>query len=138
MDQFGPSMDFLWIYQVLVIIFILKIYLPIYLFNFKRHWTGPQLPGNTGANPQDRQDTARHWSGPQVSFTKPEGLFCKVDAAKRYGAISAIRLDDSGPDQIHAIPKRYTSVADGSRIDDSGLMGFSYTPSRPIIPTAQI
>jgi hypothetical protein len=101
-------------------------------------WTGPHLPGNTGAIPQYRQDTARHWSGLRVSFKKTEGLFCKVDAAKRYGAISAVRLDDSGPDQIHAIPKRYASVADGSRIDDSGLMGVSYTPSRPIIPRAQI
>jgi hypothetical protein len=36
-------------------------------------WTGPHLPGNTGTNPQDRQDTARLWSGPRVSFTKTEG-----------------------------------------------------------------
>jgi hypothetical protein len=61
-------------------------------------WTGPHLPGNTGANPQDRQDTARHWSGPWISFTKTEGLFCKVDAVKRYRAISAVGLDVIAPD----------------------------------------
>jgi hypothetical protein len=47
MAQFGPSMDFLLIYQVLVIIFILKTYFPIYLFNFKLHWIGPHFPGKS-------------------------------------------------------------------------------------------
>jgi hypothetical protein len=48
MDQFGVHMNFLQIKQVLVIIFVLKIYFPIQLFNFRLYCTGPQLQATPG------------------------------------------------------------------------------------------
>jgi hypothetical protein len=52
MAQFGPSMDFLLIYQVLVIVFILKIYFQFIYSNLSQLWTGPQFQRNPGAIPQ--------------------------------------------------------------------------------------
>jgi hypothetical protein len=49
MVKFGVHMNFLWIIEVLAIIFLLKIHFPNYLFNFKLHWIGPQIPESTGA-----------------------------------------------------------------------------------------
>jgi hypothetical protein len=43
-------MDFLQIKQVLVIIFALKIYFPIQLFNFRLYWTGPKIPESAGTS----------------------------------------------------------------------------------------
>jgi hypothetical protein len=43
-------MNFLWIIEVLAIIFLLKILFPIYLLNFKQLWIGPQLPKSAGAS----------------------------------------------------------------------------------------
>jgi hypothetical protein len=79
MAQFGPSMDFLLIYQVLVIIFILKTYFPIYLFNFKLHWIGPQFlesPGSRGNNSK-AHGTAVKDGG--FIFRISEGLLSKMD-----------------------------------------------------------
>ena len=42
MAQFGVSMNFLWIYKVLAIIFLLKIYLIILFSDFIMSWTAPQ------------------------------------------------------------------------------------------------
>jgi hypothetical protein len=66
MDQFGIHMHFLWIKQVLGIIFVLKIHLLIHLYILNGLWIGRQFLENSGANPQDLQDTARHWSGLRV------------------------------------------------------------------------
>jgi hypothetical protein len=52
MKWFGLKMDFLLIYQVLVIIFILKTYFPIYLFSFKLHWIGLQYLRTAGGSEQ--------------------------------------------------------------------------------------
>jgi hypothetical protein len=49
MVQFGGHVDFLQIKQVLVIVFVLKIYFPIQLFNFRLYWTGPQFSESAGA-----------------------------------------------------------------------------------------
>jgi hypothetical protein len=79
MAQFGPSMDFLLIYQVLVIIFILKTYFLIYLFNFKLHWIGPQFlesPGSRGNNSK-AHGTAVKDGG--FIFRISEGLLSKMD-----------------------------------------------------------
>jgi hypothetical protein len=78
---FGPSMDFLWIYQVLVIISILKIHFPIYLFNCKLHWTRPHLLGKSGALAQkitQTQSTQSQYRGlitlfPRVSLARTTG-----------------------------------------------------------------
>jgi hypothetical protein len=53
-------MNFLWIYQTLVINFILKIYFPFIFSDFRVLWTGPQLMGNAGAKPKFSQGTD-HW-----------------------------------------------------------------------------
>jgi hypothetical protein len=50
MAQFGPSMDFLLIYQVLVIVFILKIYFQFIYSNLSQLWTRPQFLESPGAS----------------------------------------------------------------------------------------
>jgi hypothetical protein len=53
MAQFGPSMDFLLIYQVLVIVFILKIYFQFIYSNLSQLWTRPQFLECPGANTEE-------------------------------------------------------------------------------------
>jgi type IV secretory pathway VirB6-like protein len=56
MDQFGLNINFLWIKQVLGIVFVLKIY---FLNDFYRSitvWTVPQFPESTGVSHPDLRD----------------------------------------------------------------------------------
>jgi hypothetical protein len=56
---------------------------------------------------------------------------------KGYRQFLVIRLEMYAPELIITPANWYATLADGSRIDDSDLMRVSYTPSRPINPTAQ-
>jgi hypothetical protein len=88
MELFGPSINFLWIYQGLVIISILKIHFRIYLFNCKLHWTGPYLPGKSGALAQkNNPDSVYSVAVPRVDYLISQGLFSKNDRAKGYGEV---------------------------------------------------
>jgi hypothetical protein len=75
-------MDFLWIIEVLVIIFLLKIYFPLHLFNLNDLWTGPQFLENAGGSGQETRDTAHSYYGRRVDFNETEGLFCSFGSAK--------------------------------------------------------
>jgi hypothetical protein len=59
-DQFGSSMNFLWIKQVLMIIFTLKITFHIYSFNLTVLWTAHQLLEKAGYLAQEIQDTVQN------------------------------------------------------------------------------
>jgi hypothetical protein len=78
MIQFGGHMDFLQIKQVLVIIFVLQIYFPIQLFNFRLYWTGPQLqatPGGSRVKMPQTQGNTRVERG--FIYINDRGLFEK-------------------------------------------------------------
>ena len=71
-------MDFLQIKQVLVIIFVLQIYFPIQLFNFRLYWTGPQLqatPGGSRVKMPQTQGNTRVERG--FIYINDRGLFEK-------------------------------------------------------------
>jgi hypothetical protein len=91
-------MEFLWIYQVLVIIFILKIHFLINLFNLKQLWTGPHYPESAGGSVQDILDSVHSENGRRVVFDETEGLFCSLTMAKGYHQISTVRSQLDAPD----------------------------------------
>jgi hypothetical protein len=98
MAQFGLSMDFLLIYQVLVIIFILKTYFPIYLFNFKLLWIGRQIhrsPGGLGVRFLRHREQP---SGPRVEYRDLWGFFCIIAWPKGYRGLLAARSKTDGAD----------------------------------------
>jgi hypothetical protein len=50
LDKFGLNMNFLWIKQILAIIFTLKIHFHIYLSNLSVLWTARQFLKSAGAS----------------------------------------------------------------------------------------
>jgi hypothetical protein len=78
MAQFGPSMDFLWIYQVLVIVFILKIYFQFIYSTLSQLWTGPHFLWSAGVSAQDILDSVHNENGRQVYFLVCRGLFSNL------------------------------------------------------------
>jgi hypothetical protein len=83
MGQFGLKMDFLWIFEVLAIIFLLKIYFLLYLFNLNDLWTGPQIHKRPGAIPQLIPRLRALCSGRRVLFPKgPRSLMLKSQSER--------------------------------------------------------
>jgi hypothetical protein len=98
MDDFGVHMNFLWIIQTLVLIYILKTYFLIHLFHLTRHWTGLifwKVQGSRGKNLQT-QSTAPVDGG--FYFKETEGFIWKSAPAKGYSALWAVGLDTGVPD----------------------------------------
>jgi hypothetical protein len=74
MGQFGISMNFLWIKQVLMIIFTLKITFHIYSSNLTVLWTAQQLPEKEGSLAQEIQDTVHIHTGRGIPHSWPLDL----------------------------------------------------------------
>jgi len=98
MDSFGLKMDFLWIYQVLALIYIIKTYFLIPLFSLSWHWTGRQINKSPGGSGQETRDTAHSDYGRRVDFNETEGLFCSFGSAKGYLDLLAVGSEFYGRD----------------------------------------
>jgi hypothetical protein len=63
-------------------------------------WTGPHLPGKSGALAQNNPDSDYTVAVPRVDLLISQGLFSKYAEAKRYDLISAVW--EVGPRHQHA------------------------------------
>jgi hypothetical protein len=70
MAQFELKIDFLRIYQVLVIVFILKIYFQFIYSILSQLWTGPHFLWSAGGSAQDILDSVHSKNGRRVGFTE--------------------------------------------------------------------
>jgi hypothetical protein len=84
MDQFELNMNFLWIKQILAIIFALKINFytiyPIYMLCGLR----ARFPRKAGASAQDSPRLRMLLPGLQVYSSKTQGLLCNFTGPKGY------------------------------------------------------
>ena len=122
MEWFGVSMNFLWIIEVLAIIFLLKIYLIIIFSDFIMFWAGRTISreprGYSTTNPETQRTVALDGGlfsrKQEVSFAKDtrEGVRCNLGRP--------IRSERSRLDQRAA--NRYAIRGVGSRSDGVDLM----------------
>jgi hypothetical protein len=73
MKWFGVSMNFLWIIEVLAIIFLSNIQFLIHLYSLNDLWTGPQNLRTAGGSAQDILDSVHSNNGRRVYFNQTEG-----------------------------------------------------------------
>jgi hypothetical protein len=100
MTQFGISMNFLWIKQILAIIFILKIDFYSLFLDFLISWTGCTNTGKSRGLSARTRDTGWPRDGQRVHSLKLQGLFCESATTKGYGGSTAAGLEIKGPDQL--------------------------------------
>jgi hypothetical protein len=98
MKWFGVSMNFLWIIEVLAIIFLLNIQFLIHLYSLNDLWTGPQNLRTAGGSTQDILDSVHSNNGRRVYFNETEGLLSKMDP--RRGTANLEPLDPFWTAQI--------------------------------------
>jgi hypothetical protein len=136
MGQFGVYMHFLWIIQILWIVFILKTHFLIHFLDFITLWTGPQMLKTAGATVQHSVDSELILCGWRVDFIKPRGLNANTSREGvcadlgRWIAHQRSRLD---PKQQ---PKPWAVAATGSKIQ--GQSSATSTTSRPSDSTSTV
>jgi hypothetical protein len=92
MKWFGVSMNFLWIIEVLAIIFLLNIQFLIHLYSLNKLWTGPQLMGNAGAPVQFYLRLRLQPPGRWVLFPKGPGYLMQNGLAEGVSRVFSRRI----------------------------------------------
>jgi hypothetical protein len=123
MEEFEVHLNFLWILQSLAFISILKIYFPIYLFNFRLYWIGAHLQKTTGGFWVKRIRLREQCIGWRVDFHFLWGLLSKISRLKGYRAVSTVRSKTDRPDQI--IPHNEPAPSTGRWIKIRGPKSIS-------------
>jgi hypothetical protein len=91
-------MNFLWIKQILAIIFILKIHFLFISLDFLFTGLGLNNRKQQGSRCKCFQDTGNHPCGWRVILLEPEGFKCKYASPKGYGMDLAVGSTADAPD----------------------------------------
>jgi hypothetical protein len=125
MAQFGASMNFLWIYEVLAIIFLLKIYLIIIFSGFTMFWTGRTISRELrglGVNLQRHREQSTTDGG--FYFQKVQGLLCNCGTVKG--------IAEHGPFDSHSRAQiRFNIYRTGTRPEPSDRISSAQMNSPP-------
>jgi hypothetical protein len=111
-------MHFLWIIEVLAIIFLLKIYFLFHLFNLNDLWTGPHFLWSAGGSAQDILDSDNSPQRTAGWLYKNRGSLLTNVLAKGYGPRWVVRSKPKRQDSILHMMNRYVVQALGSRSCD--------------------